>query len=191
MDSIEEVLSEWFKKCNDIPPDSLLLRIYNIILSITPSELNKCGLGYILSNEDIQGDVFCKLISNNYKNIRSYNPKISSFETWLRKVVRNHIFNIYRQNKRIVYVENLELNKYLNKSYKIEFNDEYEEMSLSLRNVMKYMSKSDIYLLNLLTNPTLDKAEIAKYLGCKASSLRWRRYRIIKKTRNTIRRLEI
>lgn len=135
--------------------------------------------------EDLCQQTALLLIQADYRRLRSFDHTRSSFKTWLRVVLRNHL---HRHEKKQYLSQIAE--EVCVEAFDYEPTQEteilYQEKGRTLQQALDKLTKCEMQLYELLCRDDLSDTDIAKTMGINAASVRKRRYDLIQKIKRLI-----
>lgn len=182
--SFNNCTDDLIKRCTigDMQSWSLFVERYiNIIYKAVHITVAQSNMKLVLHDvDDICQDVFFRLIKDDYKVLRSFNEKKSSFSTWLTIVTRNIAIDAIRKRIR-ERIDSIE--------------DMAEELPAKTINVQQriyipadILTPRQQLVIRMLYDDLLDVEDTARMLNVKRQTVRSLHHRAIKRLRSHYRK---
>ena len=165
--------------------------IYNYIRKVLDAKGRAFTQEHI---NDIFQEIFCALIKDNFKKLRSFKARNGcSLASWLRQVTINFTIDYMRKIKPAVSLdeeigEDFSLKDVLaDKSAFITDTLSYEEKLKSLKDCIDKLDRDDKYFLELFINRGLGLEELKAHLRVSRGAVDMRKFRIIERLKDCFR----
>ncbi len=161
--------------------------IYNYIHSI----LNAKGYAFTQQNiHDIFQEIFCSLINDNFKKLRTYKARNGcSLASWLRQVTINFTIDYLRRYKHVISLEEgaengLSLKDMLaDGSLPVTHALNAKELLAHLKGCIEELNIDDKFFLELFINKGLTPEELKDYFKVSRGAIDMRKSRIVDRLR--------
>lgn len=132
--------------------------------------------------EDNCQQIILLLIDDDYRRLCSYDSDKSSFQTWLKTVVRNHINNYIQRQKKMWSLDDLSPDSLVSQPCQDEMLILESEKQI-LREVINQLTSREQELLEFFFKERLTVEEVAIRMGMKVNSVYRRKHAVIQKIR--------
>jgi RNA polymerase sigma factor (sigma-70 family) len=175
--------------------DEFLKRYSRLIYNYIHKVLDAKGQAFTQEHiNDIFQEIFCALIKDNFKRLRSFKARNGcSLASWLRQVTINFTIDYLRKIKPAVSLdeeigEDFSLKDVLaDKTAFITDTLSHEERLKSLNDCIDKLGRDDKYFLELLINRGLKPEELKEHLRLSRGAIDMRKSRIIERLRDCFR----
>ena len=157
--------------------DAFVQRYAGVIMAAVQRILSSRGLAADLQiAEDISQDVFVRLIKNDFRLLRTYDPHRASLSTWLTIIARSSAIDFLRRRQ----LPTVPLDQVAPIASPV---GPSEPASAAERLPAGLLSPRQKLILHLLFDRQMDTPAIAKLLGVSAQTVRSTRHKAIERLR--------